>query len=275
MKNFIQRAITGILFVSVIVGSMLIDKLAFSALFLIVTGLTLWEFYSLVNQGDKASINKFAAVAVGLILYISATVWQYSISIGIATVGLYILGCMSIAIYELFRQKGNPLHNWAYFFLGQVYIVAPFLMLNLLNNLFGIEFLLALFALIWVYDSGAYLFGVTLGKHRLFERISPKKSWEGAIGGFLAACGISLIFANFSPSLPIIGWLGFATLVVIFGTFGDLSESLLKRTFNIKDSGDILPGHGGMLDRFDSLLFATPIILFYLLLLLTGSNLAQ
>jgi len=84
-----------------------------------------------------------------------------------------------------------------------------------------------------------------------------------------------LIFANFSPSLPIIGWLGFATLVVIFGTFGDLSESLLKRTFNIKDSGDILPGHGGMLDRFDSLLFATPIILFYLLLLLTGSNLAQ
>jgi phosphatidate cytidylyltransferase len=268
MKNLIQRAITGFLFVAIIVGSLFVGRIAFSALFMIVTAMTLWEFYTLVNQGDKATINQPAATTVGLILYISASLWHYSTTWAIAIIGLYIVGCLFIVIYELFHQKGNPLHNWAYFIVGQVYIVIPFLMLNVLNNLFDRNFLLALFVLIWTYDSGAYLFGVTLGKHRLFERISPKKSWEGAIGGFLAACGIALIFAHFSPSLPIVSWLGFTALIVVFGTFGDLSESLLKRTFNIKDSGNILPGHGGMLDRFDSLLFATPVILFYLLLLL-------
>ncbi|MDP4203483.1 MAG: phosphatidate cytidylyltransferase, partial [Bacteroidota bacterium] len=101
--------------------------------------------------------------------------------------------------------------------------------------------------------------------------ISPKKSWEGAIGGFLAACVAALIFAHFFSSLPVFGWIGFAALVVVFGTFGDLAESLLKRTFNIKDSGNILPGHGGMLDRFDSLLFATPVILIYLAILIGES----
>lgn len=271
MKNLIQRAITGILFVGAIVGSILLGKTVFAILFFIVTALTLWEFYTLVDNGDKASINKPLATISGLSLYCSAWLWNFSSGYALIAMAIYLMLCFGIVINELYAQKGNPLHNWAYFFLGQIYVVVPFSMLNLLNNAFSWEFLLALFILIWTYDSGAYVFGVTLGKHRLFKRISPKKSWEGAIGGFLAACVAALIFAYFSSSLPVIGWIGLATLVVIFGTFGDLVESLLKRTFNIKDSGHILPGHGGMLDRFDSLLFATPVILIYLALLI-GEN---
>jgi phosphatidate cytidylyltransferase len=271
MKNFLLRAITGILFAGAIVGSVLLGKSVFASLFLIVTALTIWEFYTLINAGDKASINKPMATVAGLCLYCSVWFWNFSSEYALLAMAAYLLLCLGIVIGELFAQKGNPIHNWAYFFLGQIYVVVPFSMLNLLSNSFASEFLLALFVLIWTYDSGAYLFGVTLGKHRLFERISPKKSWEGAIGGLLAACVASLIFAYFSASLSVVGWIGLAVLVVIFGTFGDLAESLLKRTFNIKDSGNILPGHGGMLDRFDSLLFATPVVLLYLALLIGES----
>jgi phosphatidate cytidylyltransferase len=271
MKNLLQRAITGILFVGAIVGSILLGKSVFAILFLIVTALTIWEFYTLINAGDKASINKPVATIAALCLYCSAWFRDFSSEYSLLAMAVYIVLCLGIVIGELFTQKGNPIHNWAYFFLGQIYVVVPFSMLNLLNNSFASEFLLALFVLIWTYDSGAYLFGVTLGKHRMFERISPKKSWEGAIGGLLAACVASLIFAYFSSSLSVVGWIGFAVLVIVFGTFGDLAESLFKRTFHIKDSGNILPGHGGMLDRFDSLLFATPVILMYLTLLIGES----
>lgn len=271
MKNLIQRAITGILFVGIIIGAVLLGKIIFATLFLVVTALSLWEFYTLVNAGDKATINKEIATVAGLFLYLSASLWSVSSGFALAAMAIYLLLCFGMVINELYDKKGNPLHNWAYFFLGQIYIVVPFTMLNLLNNLFDSVFLLALFALIWTYDSGAYVFGMMLGKHRLFERISPKKSWEGAIGGFVAACVAALVFSYFSTSLAPLGWLGFAFLVVFFGTFGDLSESLLKRTFNIKDSGNVLPGHGGLLDRFDSLLFATPIIVIYVALL-CGEN---
>ncbi|MTK52763.1 phosphatidate cytidylyltransferase [Paludibacter sp.] len=272
MKNLIQRAITGVLFVGAIVGSVFLGKIAFASLFFWVTVLTQWELYTLINTKGSAQINRQFATLASAFLYLSTLLWnQVSAQIGIICLAVYVLFCFGIVIYELFRKDGNPLHNWAYFFLGQIYVVVPFSMLNILNHSFEPEFLLALFVLIWTYDSGAYLFGVTLGKHRLFERISPKKSWEGAIGGFLAACVAALIFAHFSSSLSVFGWIGFAALVVVFGTFGDLAESLLKRTFNIKDSGNILPGHGGMLDRFDSLLFATPVILIYLAILI-GEN---
>jgi phosphatidate cytidylyltransferase len=122
--------------------------------------------------------------------------------------------------------------------------------------------------LIWAYDSGAYLVGISIGKHRLLERVSPKKSWEGAIGGWLIACGVSAVFAHYLPQLSLPEWMIYATLVAVVGTLGDLMESLMKRTLQIKDSGKILPGHGGMLDRFDSLLLSTPVIFIYLLFLL-------
>jgi phosphatidate cytidylyltransferase len=275
MKNLIQRTITGILFVGAIVGAIVLGKTVFDILFFIVTILSLWEFYTLANNGEKSSINKFTATLSGLFLYAAVPLWNISSKFTFSAIGFYILFCICLVINELYKKEENPIRNWAYFFLGQVYVVIPLTMLSLLNNSFDSVYLLALFVLIWTYDSGAYLFGVTFGKHKLWERISPKKSWEGAIGGLLVTCVAALIFAHFCPSLSIIEWIGFAIIVVVFGTFGDLTESLQKRTFNIKDSGNILPGHGGMLDRFDSLLFATPVVLLYLAVLLKNDILSQ
>jgi phosphatidate cytidylyltransferase len=126
------------------------------------------------------------------------------------------------------------------------------------------KLLIALFSLIWIYDSGAYLVGISIGKHRLFERISPKKSWEGAVGGTMSALIAAYFIAGFIPEIKLAHWLAIGFLTVVSATFGDLTESMLKRYFGIKDSGNLLPGHGGILDRFDSLFFAAPVLVFYL-----------
>ena len=169
-------------------------------------------------------------------------------------------------VSELYRKKTNPLHNWAYFIMGQVFIAMPFSLLPFIAYISGYQplVLLAVFATIWVNDTGAYLVGVTLGKHRLFERISPKKSWEGFFGGAVVALLSGYVFSLLIPEISLIQWFLFSEIIVVFGTYGDLIESLLKRTVNVKDSGTIIPGHGGILDRFDSMLLAAPVIFIYL-----------
>jgi len=136
------------------------------------------------------------------------------------------------------------------------------------GNTYTPKLLIAVFVLIWIYDSGAYLVGVSIGKHRLFERISPKKSWEGAIGGTLTAMLAAYFISGFIPEIKLVHWLAISILTVVSSTFGDLTESMFKRYFGIKDSGNILPGHGGILDRFDSLFFAAPFVVTYLKLII-------
>ena len=126
---------------------------------------------------------------------------------------------------------------------------------------------LSMYVFIWINDTGAYLSGVTLGKHKLFPRISPKKSWEGSIGGALATTASAFAIAHLFPFMSVAQWIGMALVVVVFGTFGDLTESMMKRHLDIKDSGRILPGHGGILDRLDSMLLAIPAVVIYLLIL--------
>jgi phosphatidate cytidylyltransferase len=274
MNNFWQRTFTGIAFVGAILACILINEYAFYALFLIFTAITSYEFYSIVEKNDNVSLNKFWAVTASLILF-SGCFFGLKFSKIHSFIYIYVLLLIGLVIYELFRKKTNPIHDWAYLFLGQTFIALPFALLNFLVFPFGQDFspifLIILFLIIWINDTGAYLFGITFGKHRLFERISPKKSWEGFFGGLILA----LTFAYFIPDLlPLCGisaeemnrfkWLGFVLVVAISGTFGDLIESLLKRTVNIKDSGEILPGHGGLLDRFDSLLLAAPVAFIYL-----------
>jgi phosphatidate cytidylyltransferase len=171
-----------------------------------------------------------------------------------------------VLLSELYLQKANPLNNWAYFILGQVLIALPFALLNyiLFIDKWQPLILLSVFATIWINDTGAYLIGVTIGKHRLFERISPKKSWEGFIGGALAALLSGYVFSFLIPQISLINWFIFSEIIVIFGTFGDLMESLMKRTLDVKDSGNVIPGHGGLLDRFDSMLLAAPVVFIYL-----------
>ncbi len=267
MNNFIKRTLSGAFFVALIMVSILLDAFTYAIIFSIVTGLSVWEFHKLTNQVPDVKVNRWMAVVGAVILFAcsfihASNILQFPV---FSIYGLFIVGTF---IVELYLKKKNPIHNWAYYLLGQVLVALPFSLLNFIAyidaGIYKPLFLLAVFVTIWVNDTGAYLVGVTIGKHRLFERISPKKSWEGFFGGALAALASGYIFYTLIPELSLIKWFVFAEIVVIFGTYGDLMESLLKRTLQVKDSGNAIPGHGGFLDRFDSMLLAAPVIFIYL-----------
>lgn len=271
-SNFLQRAITGILFVGVLVGCILYDPWTFSALFVVISALTIREFGHLINQVEGVSINKNITMLAGVYLYMAVMAFCTNLS-GSKIFLPYLLLIMYLMISELYLKKENPVMNWAYSMLSQLYIALPFAMLNVLSFhtspmdtsvSYNPILPLSVFVFIWLSDIGAYCVGSLIGRHRLFERISPKKSWEGSIGGGIVAIGSSFIFAHYFPIMNMAEWAGLALIVVIFGTWGDLTESLLKRQLHIKDSGAILPGHGGMLDRFDSALMAIPAAVVYL-----------
>lgn len=271
-SNFAQRIVTGAIFVAVLVGCILFSPISFGTLFLAISALSIFEFGQLVNRSEGVQMNKLISMLGGAYLFLAVM----SYAIDASTIGIfvpYILLLLYLFISELYLKRENPILNWAHAMLSQLYIGLPFALLNVLafqsNSPSGeVSFNpilpLSVFIFLWLSDSGAYCFGTLFGKHRLFERISPKKSWEGFIGGCLVAVGASLILSHFFPFLTVVQWVGLALVVVIFGTWGDLTESLLKRQLQIKDSGNILPGHGGLLDRFDSALLAIPASVAYL-----------
>lgn len=272
-NNFIQRAITGILFVAVLIGCILYDPLTFGALFVIISALAIREFGHLLNQTEGVSINKTITMLGGAYLFLAVMGFCIDTAGGSKIFIPYLLLVLYLMISELYRKKENPVLNWAYSMLSQLYIALPFAMLNVLafqNNpetssiSYNPILPLSIFIFIWLNDTGAYCVGSMIGKHRLFERISPKKSWEGSIGGGILAIASAFVLAHFFPFMTLTEWAGLALVVVVFGTWGDLTESLLKRQLKIKDSGNILPGHGGVLDRFDSALMAIPAAVVYL-----------
>lgn len=272
-NNFIQRAVTGVLFVIVLVGCILYSPLSFGILFTIISVLSVHEFAQLVSKSSEVSINKTITALGGAYLFLALMSFCTQQSVG-ARVFLPYLGLLLyMMITELYLKKKNPTGNWAYSMLSQLYVALPFALLNVLafqnspetgSVTYNPVLPLSIFVFIWLSDTGAYCVGSLIGKHRLFERISPKKSWEGSIGGGIFSIASSLGFAHFFPFMPGWQWVGLAIVVVIFGTWGDLTESLMKRQLGIKDSGNILPGHGGMLDRFDSALMAIPAAVVYL-----------
>ena len=272
-NNFIQRAVTGVLFVIVLVGCILYSPLSFGILFTIISVLSVHEFAQLVSKSSEVSINKTITALGGAYLFLALMSFCTQQSVG-ARVFLPYLGLLLyMMITELYLKKKNPTGNWAYSMLSQLYVALPFALLNVLafqnspetgSVTYNPILPLSIFVFIWLSDTGAYCIGSLIGKHRLFERISPKKSWEGSIGGGIFSIASSLGFAHFFPFMPGWQWVGLAIVVVIFGTWGDLTESLMKRQLGIKDSGNILPGHGGMLDRFDSALMAIPAAVVYL-----------
>lgn len=275
-NNFIQRAITGVLFVAVLVGCILYDPLSFGMLFVIISALTVREFGSLVNKTEGVAINKIITMLGGAYLFLAIMGFCIETAGGSKIFIPYLLLIMYLMISELYLKKKNPMLNWAYSMMSQLYIALPFAMLNVLafqndattsSVSYNPILPLSIFIFIWLNDTGAYCVGSLIGKHRLFERISPKKSWEGSIGGGALAIASSFVLAHFFPFMPVAQWAGLALVVVVFGTWGDLTESLLKRQLQVKDSGNILPGHGGMLDRFDSALMAIPAAVVYLYVL--------
>lgn len=276
-NNFIQRAITGIIFVGVLIGCILGGPISFTLLFALITALTIHEFGVIISKQPDVEINKPICMLAGVFLFF-----------GFAYLGVmpgqteilspYLFLIIYLLVSELYLKKKNPLNNWAYAIMSQIYIALSFAMLNVLAyhsignegelSNYQVQYNpilpLSIFIFTWINDTGAYCTGMLFGKHRLFERISPKKSWEGSIGGGVFSIIAAIVMAHYFPFMPISIWIGLALTVVIFGTLGDLTESLLKRTIGIKDSGNILPGHGGMLDRFDSTLMAVPAAVVYL-----------
>lgn len=276
MSNLITRTITGVLFVAVIVTCFLCQE-GMYAVFALVTGLTVWEFTGLVNNREGVCVNRFISTVAGVYLFLA----MYGFCSGLTPTAVfvpYLVTIVYLLVAELYAKQKDPINNWAYTMMSQMYIALPFSLLNVLafratpaGEVYAYLVPLSVFVFLWVNDSGAYCCGSLLGKHKLFPRISPGKSWEGSIGGGLfvvvAAYIVWLLSDQYGVNdlqLSAVEWIGLGLVVVVFGTWGDLVESLLKRTLGIKDSGKILPGHGGMLDRFDSSLLAIPAAVVYL-----------
>ena len=270
MKNFSLRLLTGVVYVALITLGIIVNQYTFLGLFSIIVFLCLREFYLLINTQKGTRINWWCNSLGGLLLLVSTYLYA-SNTLGYSILFLYLLYIVSILVSALYEKRQEPITHMAYIFFGQCYIALPLSLLNILafqhnaSSAAGYYclFILSLFIFIWVNDTGAYLVGMLLGKHRLFPRISPKKSWEGFFGGLAFTVAASFIFAHYEPEVPYYHWIGISIMVVLLGTWGDLVESLIKRTLDVKDSGKSLPGHGGFLDRFDSLLLAIYAVLFY------------
>lgn len=271
LKNLIIRALTGIIFVAVLVGAICYDSISFLVVFSFITGLTLWEFYGLVKNYENTAPKRLFSSLGGVYLFAATFAYANQLTDGIIFLP-YLLFLIYTLIAELYYKAPNPINNWAFTFFAQLYCAGTFSMLNYIavtsdtpgTAVYSPLFIMAIFIFIWLNDTGAYLVGSLIGKRKLFERISPKKSWEGFFGGLAVALGASQALAWYAPEVSWYNWLGLSATVVMFGTWGDLVESLLKRTLGVKDSGHVLPGHGGMLDRFDSLMLATPAAYIYI-----------
>lgn len=271
LKNLGTRIFTGLIFIGLLIGGILFNQYSFLIVFSILTAYALYEFYGLLSNVGKVPLSKVLNTIGGLCLFISSYFFFSCTNQSLILLALYALYLLILFISELYLKHPNPILSLAYAVLGQIYIAIPLSLLNYLafkydmvNNEYHHAFLLALFVFIWVNDSFAYLAGSLFGKHRLFERISPKKSWEGFIGGAIFSIGAAVVYAQFYAQLPLWAWIGFAIVMISVGTLGDLIESLIKRTLNVKDSGSVLPGHGGILDRIDSVIFSIPALFIYL-----------
>ena len=276
MNNFIVRTITAVFFVAAIVCCFLRAE-AMIFLFALVTGLTIWEFTGLVNDRENVSVNRMICTVAGVYFFLAMAGYNS----GITPAGVfvpYLITIVYLMVAELYLKQPDPVNDWAYTMMSQLYIALPFSMINVLafrsagsDITYTYLVPLSVFFFLWVNDAGAYICGSLLGKHKLFPRISPGKSWEGSIGGGILVMIVAVLIWHLSEQyavndlhLSAFEWAGLGLVVVIFGTWGDLLESLFKRTIGIKDSGHILPGHGGMLDRFDSTLMAFPSAVVYL-----------
>lgn len=266
----LTRAITGALFVAALIAGIYFDGTIAFCLFSLIVLLGVEEFYSLVKKSKTIKPIKFWGMLSSIVLMVVLCfIIQDKLQVKIVMIPVLML--FAIFIIELFKKNANPFINVSYTILGAVYVVLPFAMLYHLgyynSEEYSFQIILGFFFLLWTSDTGAYLSGKFLGKHKLFERISPKKTWEGSIGGTVLTIGVAYILSLYFTNLTLTNWIVVGILTAVFGGLGDLVESMLKRSLNIKDSGNILPGHGGILDRFDGLLIGIPFVYTYLQLI--------
>lgn len=270
MKDIFIRSLTGAGLVIAIVGGILLGNLYFASFFLIITLLGTYEFYNMLAN-SKYNPQKVFGTAISGILYILLALVANNI-LSPLYLTLVVALFFIIPIRELYRTNESPIPNISLTIFGVLYVG---LTLGMMNFLFyesstakeNFHFILAFFVMLWTSDSMAYLTGVSIGKHKLFKRISPKKSWEGFFGGLISTIVVGYIFSIYFNDFNTIEWIGYATVVCISGVYGDLIQSMFKRSLGLKDSGNILPGHGGILDRFDAVFVAIPVAIAYVMLI--------
>lgn len=268
MNIFFQRTVTGIAIITVTIGAVMLGAYSFLVLCLLINLSGLIEFYRLF-QINQHPVRNALGVLLSATLFI--TLCPYILGVVDPRVLLINLGLISVIyITELYHKSDTPFLNLAYIFLGIVYITVPLVLffscaVGFSDKLYHPEIILGYLFLLWANDTGAFITGSLLGKHPLFERISPKKTWEGSAGGAILVVGVVVMNSMLFKELSLSGWAIIGVSAVIMGTFGDLVKSMMKRSLRVKDSGTILPGHGGILDRFDSLIGSAPFVYAYLI----------
>jgi phosphatidate cytidylyltransferase len=275
MKNLIIRTASGAVMLVVLLGAILASKWSFMALMAAIAVGGMWEFYRFCEKAGYQPM-KWLGIFVGITIFVTSFAASLFLDtevdgmgaiILMITLPLLVLAMPIMAICELYRKSSTPIANIATSILGAIYAAFPMSLMLIIplllgNGVWNPWIVIFYVFIIWANDVFAYLFGITLGKHRLFERISPKKSWEGFFGGLLGAMAM-----GYAASIVVEGnaivWIGLALVAAISGVFGDLIESMFKRSIYIKDSGNIIPGHGGWLDRFDALIISAPFVFVY------------
>lgn len=280
LKNFIVRTLSGAVMLAVVLGAILASEWSFIALMAVITLGGIWEFYNFAQKAGYQPMKLLGlfggmmifAIAISLFVLFatkdSTNDSLFAIIFGMAIITLLLLVPLMF-ICELYRKSPTPIANIGSTLMGMLYVAFPLSLLILIpallgNGVWNPWIVIFYIFIIWANDVFAYLFGITLGRHRLFERISPKKSWEGFFGGLLGAMAMGYV-ASLVLEADAMTWIGLALVAAIAGVFGDLVESLFKRSVDLKDSGNFIPGHGGWLDRFDALIFSAPFAFVYVI----------
>jgi len=265
-SNLTQRIVAALIGAPLIILGILYSPTSFWLLILAITVLTQYEFYKLLGMSGGLPLKIYGTFCGAVIISLTYFIETYTIDFE----NYYIMVPMLTFTFfiKLYKKKDpKPFVNLGYTFLGIIYVALPFALLNELafwKGDFQPLLVIGVFIILWSNDSGAYLAGRLFGRRKLFERISPKKTWEGFFGGAIIALLASFLYWRFTDTLSIDQWLCIAAIIATTGTLGDLVESLFKRSIEIKDSGSLIPGHGGFLDRFDGLLLSMPFILTFI-----------
>ncbi|MEX8546877.1 MAG: phosphatidate cytidylyltransferase [Mucilaginibacter sp.] len=264
------RAITGFFFVVVMLAAFFFGPYIFVGFFSLLALLSLFEFYGLIKTTGIFPQQILGFILGLMVCAATASFWFDTSFTRYFSAFIVPIG-VSIFFAELYRKSEKPFHQIAYTFLGLIYTLLPFVFfmaMAFLQKNFNPHFSLGFILLLWTNDTCAYLTGRKLGKTKLFERHSPKKTWEGFIGGLLLTALVAFVISRYFKEVFWLHWIVIGLIISVFGTMSDLVESMLKRSINVKDSGSLLPGHGGLLDRFDGLLMAAPLVFIYLYLVL-------
>jgi len=265
LKTILIRSLSGAIYVILILGDLLLHKSAFALVIMLFNLQALREYYTMQKVGRI----RIPALIIGTLIFTLAhLVWSMKLD----TQWLSVIGLspMVLMLFSLFTKSDNQKSDISTTIFGFAYITLPLLMVNAINLSEESRFsyvLMAMLLIIWTNDIFAYLTGMAFGRHKIFERVSPKKTWEGFFGGIVAALGMGYLTFSYIDGLSLWSWLAISILIALSGVAGDFVESLFKRSAGVKDSGNLIPGHGGILDRIDSLLFAAPVLYLCLILL--------